>query len=640
MTNINFYDFSSFTTYQQMKDTLPKDSVCFIHDDSNAEKPIRMLYAQGAEYNITNANVSIQYDTDSRILSYTVNGTKQDVVNIESLIEQHIVELPIASNTTLGGIKTNYTASASNVPVKVTSEGSAYVTIPGYEGVDKFTEFKYSKTTSNTSKPSINKTSRNPGTNWKDDAANTSLYGDYIWMTNAVITDNVLTKNWSEPVCITGNKGPAGASGDDGEPGVSGIPGAEIDVMYCIGNDTRINPNTFDLIKTTRFPWNTYPGDWKHNPSDLVTTDDNPYIWFSQAKIVHTTNGDDGTISGQWSQPQRLSGTNGINGATGSAGPIIYPAGIYSASVVYTRDSSKAPYVLYGEGSNAKYYLLTANRYLGTEHSNGNPAKDSDSWQEFTQFDNIFAKIALITNALIGSAVFNGDYMFSQNGVDNTGAPSNDYQNFNPLSPDSGNFVPNFYVNLLTGKVYCKNITIGNDSEIQGHLSIRSGSEDTINLVQHGQFADGEGNYQQVGSIIKGDKGVVLYLISSAGDTGPMMAFRQDSADIDITSSIDNFQISTGVNEIPLFITKDQMLFRDYSVVGGSATVYVTTNKDNPNKGLFVYENPGENNKGLYIAGTDESNQQYFYRIAVQQGQLKAIKTTAVVSPTRMIKHV
>ena len=144
-----------------MKDTLPKDSVCFIHDDSNAEKPIRMLYAQGAEYNITNADVSIQYDTDSGILSYTINGTKQDIVNIESLIEQHIVELPIASNTTLGGIKTNYTASASNVPVKVTSEGSAYVTIPGYEGVDKFTEFKYSKTTSNTSKPSINKTNRN-----------------------------------------------------------------------------------------------------------------------------------------------------------------------------------------------------------------------------------------------------------------------------------------------------------------------------------------------------------------------------------------------------------------------------------------------------------------------------------------------
>lgn len=81
------------------------------------------------------------------------------------------------------------------------------------------------------------------------------------------------------------------------------------------------------------------------------------------------------------------------------------------------------------------------------------------------------------------------------------------------------------------------------------------------------------------------------------------------------------------------------MLFRDYSV-GGGATVYVTTNTGSTNKGLFVYENPENNDKGLYIAGTDESNQQYFYRIAVQQGQLKAIKTTAVVSPLKMTEHV
>lgn len=627
-----FYDFSSFDTYKQMKDQLSKESICFVHDDSNLESPVRLIYAQGIEYNINNSNIDIVYDKSTGQLYYTNNGEKYNIVNIDQLINDRIVDIPTASSQKIGGIKLGYSETSTNKAVKLNESGRAYVTIPQTDQTSQYAEFRYSKTSSDKSIPTINKQSRNPGNNWHTDPSSSQLYGNYLWMTTATIINDSLSGEWSKPVCITGIKGEQGQTGEEGQPGISGIPGAEIDIMYCIGTDKQINPNTFDSVKTQRFPWKTYPSDWKHNPSDLNVTPDNPYIWFSQANIVHTTNGDDGVVSGEWSTPKRLSGTNGVNGSNGSAGPIIYPMGIYNQSTVYMRDDKKAPYVLYGEGSNAKYYLLTANRYLGTEHSNGNPATNTDSWEEFTMFDNIFAKIAIVSNGLIGSAVFNGDYMFSQNGVDNTGAPSNDYQNFNPLNPDSGDFVPNFYVNLLTGKIYCKNITIGDDSEIQGHLSIRSGSEDTINLVQHGQFADDEGNYQQVGSIVKGDNGVVLYLISSDGHTGPMMAFRQDSEDVDINSTLDKFQISTGVNKIPLFITKDKMLFRDYSN-GNSAVVYITTSSDNTNKGLFVYNNPGQNNRGLYIAGTDESDQEYFYKISVERGQLKAVKTTAVVSP-------
>lgn len=627
-----FYDFSSFAVYQQMKSQLPKEAICFVHDDSNLDSPVRIIYTQGVEYNITDYNIEIKYNEETGQLYYMNNGVKYDIVNLEQLINDNVVEIPIASSSKLGGIKTGYTESGNNKAVKVTSSGAAYVTIPPYSTDERYTEFMYARTGSKDSVPNIDKDNINPGSNWNSNPSSQQIYGNELWMTKATIVNNKLYTNWSDPVCITGDKGQNGIPGEDGSIGPSGTPGAEIDVMYCIGTDKQINPNTFDSVKTQRFPWQTYPSDWKHNPSDLNVTPQNPYIWFSQAKIVHTTNGDDGVVSGEWSTPKRLSGTNGVNGSSGSAGPIIYPAGIYSKSTVYTRDSSKAPYVLYGEGSNAKYYLLTANRYLGEEHGDGNPVKDSDSWQEFTMFDNVFAKIALISNALIGSAVFNGDYMFSQSGTDNQGQPSTDYQNFNPSDPENGQFIPNFYVNLLTGKVYCKNIVIGNNSEIQGYLSIKSDPELNKNVVQHGQFANAEGNYQQVGSLIKGDTGDIMYMISSDGQTGPMLAFRQDSENIDINSTLDKFQISTGVNKIPLFITKDKMLFRDYSN-GNSAVVYITTSGDNVNKGLFVYDNPGQNNRGLYIAGTDESDQQYFYKISVERGQLKAVKTTAVVSP-------
>jgi hypothetical protein len=55
-----------------------------------------------------------------------------------------------------------------------------------------------------------------------------------------------------------------------------------------------------------------------------------------------------------WSLFRGADGTNGPAGEDGRDGRIVYPAGIYDATVTYTATDTKAPYVLYGE----TYYVM------------------------------------------------------------------------------------------------------------------------------------------------------------------------------------------------------------------------------------------------------------------------------------------
>jgi hypothetical protein len=105
----------------------------------------------------------------------------------------------------------------------------------------------------------------------------------------------------------------------------------------------------------------------------------------------------------------------GTPGQTGAQGPIIYPAGYWDATLSYKADSTKAPYVLY----NNEYYLFTTTE--GTTIGAKPNAVTDGSWTKMDKFEAIYTSILLADNALIGSAVFNGDYMFSQTGYDEQG---------------------------------------------------------------------------------------------------------------------------------------------------------------------------------------------------------------------------
>ena len=151
-------------------------------------------------------------------------------------------------------------------------------------------------------------------------------------------------------------------------------------------------------------------------------------------------NGKDGT-----------NGTDGSNGENGSKGQIIYPEGIYNVNTVYQGTVDKTPYVY--DSNDANYYVLNiVGTWQGTLHSNESPSTDtSNSWVKLDAFEALYTKIGIIANGLIGSAVFNGDYMFSQQGIDSSGQVSTQYQNFNPETPTGGVFTPNILFNFRTG---------------------------------------------------------------------------------------------------------------------------------------------------------------------------------------------
>lgn len=145
-----------------------------------------------------------------------------------------------------------------------------------------------------------------------------------------------------------------------------------------------------------------------------------------------------------------------VPGATGKQGPILYPEGYWDSRKTYSQKTKEVemgesgteiiatatPYVLYDD----EFYVLNV---VGPVNST--PASDSISWLKMDKFDAIYTEILLANNALVGSAVFNGDYIFSQQGIG-----SGSYENFNHDSPyASGNvFKPNWCVNLKTGEMW------------------------------------------------------------------------------------------------------------------------------------------------------------------------------------------
>lgn len=294
------------------------------------------------------------------------------------------------------------------------------------------------------------------GNNGEDPGAWIGIYVDYNINDSDDPSDYKWTKIKGEPG-ITGDPGPAG------KDGVDGLPGIGIEVRYCLGTTT--------IYGGTSTPGTTrQPTGW--NLAVPTPTEETPYIWFIQARVNYTSNADKvGTIEGSWSTPTKLSGTNGLNGENGSKGQIIYPEGIYNVNTVYQGTADKTPYVY--DSNDANYYVLNiVGTWQGTLHSNESPSTDtSNSWVKLDAFEALYTKIGIIANGLIGSAVFNGNYIFSQQGIDASGQTSTQYQNFDPEIPTGGEFTPNILFDFRTGA---------------GHMAagkIKFGSDGSVDLT-------------------------------------------------------------------------------------------------------------------------------------------------------------
>ena len=152
------------------------------------------------------------------------------------------------------------------------------------------------------------------------------------------------------------------------------------------------------------------------------------------------------------------------------------PNGILSLRKYYTLNSDETGLVV------ASKYIYSVDGVSETwipdrnQTPSQNALEENSLWEKFESFEAIYAKICIIENGTIGSAVYSGDFMFSQQGVDNNGNSSTSYQNFNTshIYDDDSTFKPNICMNFKTGEMYASggNIEFSrNNINLSGYMT-------------------------------------------------------------------------------------------------------------------------------------------------------------------------
>lgn len=178
---------------------------------------------------------------------------------------------------------------------------------------------------------------------WKD--------GKYIW-TRSVITytDNSYTE--TNPVCVTGGKGP---SGNDGK-GVKSFG-----ILYYLSTSSS------SLVGGS---WSTTPPTWQNGK----------YLW-SKTKVTYT---DDSTWE---SDPVCITGSQG---QTGLPGAMLRPRGVWAANTEYYHNDAFIDTVIYnGQNKLCKITHTSTSSF------------DSTKWEEFSEFVNVATNVLLAQNATI-----------------------------------------------------------------------------------------------------------------------------------------------------------------------------------------------------------------------------------------------
>lgn len=157
-------------------------------------------------------------------------------------------------------------------------------------------------------------------------------------------------------------------------------------------------------------------------------------------------------------------GNEGIPGPSGKRGMLPYPCGIWDKDVTYVATGTITPYVYYELGK--EYYVLEkVGSCVGIDPAEDVAANGSDAtWARFDEYKAVFAEILMANFAKLASAVFWGDCMFSQHGVDAYGNKVETLNGYKGFS--DGTFRPNLLLNFLTG-----------DVDLAGKIKAKSGSQ-------------------------------------------------------------------------------------------------------------------------------------------------------------------
>ena len=343
-------------------------------------------------------------------------------------------------------------------------------------------EYIYKRTTTNLSPDRPTEVSQEDDfvpEGWTDDPTGVNENNMYEWVCVRKYKEGIWGE-FSNPA-LWAKWGEKGEPGNEGPQGVPGDPGADGITLYTWiryaedANGTGIS-NSPDGKSYIGLAYNKTTASESNNPSDYtwskITGKDGVagpagedgktlYTWIKYADTMPSSssstiydipnqntkyigiavNKDTASESIDamvytWSL---FRGADGTNGTDGKDGRIVYPAGIYDATVTYTATDTKAPYVLYGD----TYYVMNVTTsWTGSQNEGKTPADDYEqygehaTWIPMERFEAIYTKLLIANNGTIGSFVFNGDYMFSQQGVDYLYNEVDNYEDFgNDLIP-------------------------------------------------------------------------------------------------------------------------------------------------------------------------------------------------------------
>ena len=260
--------------------------------------------------------------------------------------------------------------------------------------------------------------------------------------------------------------------------GIKVIKTREEFYQYCVGYDFKIIVDGNELTNV-EFGSNIYVQNIKqYIQFELWNVEQEPdMLWDYKAVRVQKT----------------------LVGEKGDRGQLVYPAGTYNVNALYETNDKVAPYVF--DTLDNKFYVLNAKmkwvgtkspdieypvdaleqngQYPSTNYNGGNNV--SAVWVPFEMFEAIYADIGVFNQALVGSAVFWKNYMFSQQGVDGNGKESSKYHLFNPDNPfaDGNLFYPNVCFNFKTGEAWL------------GQNKIRMSSDGAVSLSEFRVVKDG-----------------------------------------------------------------------------------------------------------------------------------------------------
>lgn len=190
-------------------------------------------------------------------------------------------------------------------------------------------------------------------------------------------------------------------------------------------------------------------------------------------------------------------GEPGKDGEPGKKGKLLYPAGRWDSRTSYDgTDDEKTPFVLFNE----EYYVLTSDQeIIGADYI---PGGSSTAWTKMEQYEAIYTKLLVAENGVVGGSVYNGDYVFSKDGISgNTIVNNNDaYSGFNKNIVEkiftgetiNNQFIPNYLVDFSKGRAWFGggNTIINNNGSISTNLLCEEIKEKE--LVNLGNIADNE----------------------------------------------------------------------------------------------------------------------------------------------------